>query len=797
MLTANTTQGTSTKDPYWAFVALLVKFNQLPFTDHSPANHAIFTRTTGALGGTATASTADFKFGRASYTTSSGVDGAVMHYNSPVGTTGNLTLAGNDFTIEAWVKLTSASATARTIIGQTGSGSSTLGWKWHITPARQMVLQRGFGTALVSRTSSTVISLSVWHHLAVVKKNNVVTFYLDGVADGSSNDAGWYNWNNSAGTGIGCSVASNTANAENPGEGFTNGYIDELRVTRYARYTTDFSVPTSEFPVDPVTTLSFPMEAVLAVSTSPVVPPFELIAAHSLVAASVSPARDTTNFKFGTSSNSFDGSTQAFMSGSTHLLSGRCDIFQPQGTVEGWFRPTSFTSARSLIHIYDTARTNTFLLSFTSTGVPRFEFLRGGSSVGVGTGPSALSTNTWYHIAVSVIGKTARLFVNGVQAATVTLTDFPLSGPSTLMVGSDIVSGTQANYFVGNMDDLRFTRNQAIYWDDFSVPTAALTSFVPYPPSGAYMRPVAYNTFTGSNGSTPSADNLGNTVSVAGSPAPTISTDAAIEGTTSMKFGPSNTSGVVVYAGEQAVFTASTTGGGAEGTLTVSGITSGSVKLGGILVSPAGLDLVAVSRFNTGSGGVGTYFMGASTTIGSGTFTELDNFFPYTDMFTLELWFYQTANGSVQVLVTKKPTSSNNTPFELAISASNMFSYRMNNTAPGTTWAGGVNVAAAGGGITTPNVAVSLNTWHHVALVRAYYQGSGSQLTGGFVKAFFDGKLVGITGGNWYSRLTYETAAMTLGAAANGSSPFNGYIDGFKMIRGVALYTGNFVPKRQ
>lgn len=84
-------------------------------------------------------------------------------------------------------------------------------------------------------TSTHGLTINTWHHIAYVRSGNVITFYVNGNSIGSVAFTG------SIGVGsttyIGCET----------GEGaFFNGYIDDLRFSRFARYTgASFQVPTS------------------------------------------------------------------------------------------------------------------------------------------------------------------------------------------------------------------------------------------------------------------------------------------------------------------------------------------------------------------------------------------------------------------------------------------------------------------------------------------------------------------------------------------------------------------------
>ena len=86
---------------------------------------------------------------------------------------------------------------------------------------------------------------------------------------------------------------------------------------------------------------------------------------------------------------------------------------------------------------------------------------------------TALSADTWYHIAVTRSGNTWKLFLNGTAEDTVTDSGTIVTGTGNrLFIGN---FGT--NYLNGYMDDLRITVGQARYTSNFTAPTTAhLTS---------------------------------------------------------------------------------------------------------------------------------------------------------------------------------------------------------------------------------------------------------------------------------------------------------------------------------
>ena len=95
-------------------------------------------------------------------------------------------------------------------------------------------------------TPATAFADNVWHHCAVVNDGTTVIMYMNGTlidsiaADSVHND----------GAGI--------SNGKRPHDGYRwYGWMDDIRVSNIARYTADFTPPTSRLTTDDNTVLLF------------------------------------------------------------------------------------------------------------------------------------------------------------------------------------------------------------------------------------------------------------------------------------------------------------------------------------------------------------------------------------------------------------------------------------------------------------------------------------------------------------------------------------------------------------
>lgn len=126
--------------------------------------------------------------------------------------------------------------------------------------------------------------------------------------------------------------------------------------------------------------------------------------------------------------------------------------------------------------------------------------------------------------------------------------------------------------------------------------------------------------------------------------------------------------------------------------------------------------------------------------------------------FTIEGWIYPTALGSNRSIAGIQ-TGSTNIWMYLVSDGRLAFSYG--------------NYNANGGKVT-------LNTWHHVAFTRL----------GTKCSVFLNGQEVSYT----FASAVTVSGPFLIGQRANGTTPFAGHIDEFRITVGVARYTGNFTP---
>ena len=105
---------------------------------------------------------------------------------------------------------------------------------------------------------------------------------------------------------------------------------------------------------------------------------------------------------------------------------------------------------------------------------------------------------------------------------------------------------------------------------------------------------------------------------------------------------------------------------------------------------------------------------------------------------------------------------------------------RMNNTNQSWQWQNGANGGASGFAALNSSSNLSLNTWHHLAVVK----------NSGTVTSYQDG----ISVGSYSDTQSFVADRLSIGADGTGGYPLNGYIENLQILKGVAKYTANFTP---
>ena len=484
-------------DPQWNNVSLLINADGGSIVNLSRYGEGNAVRYTVGTGGNPTASTTSPKFGSHSIN----LDGSSDHLTNAGGEM--LDIQSGDWTMEYWMRFPSGASWSTSNQIYFGQGSNNQNY-WHIsnhwntTSDIYMAVRvsgSSWATSVISSSGAVDQSDNDWHHYAFCNASNTLKIFKDGTEIGSGTFTGNANITNNFYIGAGYSTGG-LATAQQ------NHYIDDFRLTKgVARYTSNFTVPTAHLITAPDPADYHWDDVVLLMDydgnltdTSPIGRTMTAVTGGATTGGSA--AISTAQKKFGTHSLAIEGpdaGASATRVGGhlttphhANLLFGSGDFtietfirlnvqasgaVQDNGSVGGGYNMIAthiyFNGSTRLGWEWNINLSNTLSFRANIDGI--------GWGV-VGDGSSALSADTWYHVAVCRDGTKIRQYIDGVLEHEAT-TSGSMTVPSpeqTLKIGRyELNTGSAdiARHFDGYMDSFRITK-AARYTTNFTIPTA-------------------------------------------------------------------------------------------------------------------------------------------------------------------------------------------------------------------------------------------------------------------------------------------------------------------------------------
>lgn len=302
-----------------------------------------------------------------------------------------------------------------------------------------------------------------WHHFAVVRSGSAFSMYIDGVRVANGTHAG-----NCGSSTRNLMIGDNLAN--NGGDRNFLGKLDDLRISRFARYVSNFTPPTAALPTTASSTPADPYygytSLLLHMDGSSGSTNFVDSGPSALTVTAANSTISTTQAKYGGSSGSFTGTaSNAVVPSSTLFNFGTGDF-----TIECWIYwlggggspGTIFSTA------FPTDSQGVFI-GLLSSGA--FNYLAGNGTWAFNstTTSNAISANQWYHIAYVRSGSTFTVYINGIASGSTTSSPTLTNSNNQAVIGGRNVFG---QYFRGFIDDLRITK-YARYTSAFAPPAQA------------------------------------------------------------------------------------------------------------------------------------------------------------------------------------------------------------------------------------------------------------------------------------------------------------------------------------
>lgn len=336
-----------------------------------------------------------------------------------------------DFTIDTWVRF--ADLTFHPLMQQfEGLGPERFWAFYWNNSGSNLVFETtgGIGGDIFSIGKPWSPSVNTWYHVAVVRNRNVLTLYVDGVSIGSNAISG----------AVGNFAADLTIGAFTTSYIY-NGWMDEIRISNVARWTSNFTPPVQEYTSDQNTKLLLHLNHDFADSSS---------VNHSIT-SNGNVSIDHSNFRF-----------------------------QGDFTIDFWFFWSSYNTTYPRIlgqFADDDNHWNIYVNTSNQIGVQWYA--NGVAQIDKGSEIDVISTERWYHIAVVRSGTSLLLFIDGVWHA------WTASGPeigtnsladiaAPLFIGKHHAGGNPT-YFAGYIDELRIS-NTARWTQNFTPPDSEYSS---------------------------------------------------------------------------------------------------------------------------------------------------------------------------------------------------------------------------------------------------------------------------------------------------------------------------------
>lgn len=223
---------TSGADPDWRSTRLLLGFNSrnnaTSMIDEGPATFSV-----ASVNGNARIDTTQYRFGVSSLY----LDGSGDWVTFP--NSASWTMSSGDITAEAYIRLNATGSDQVILSRRPPSGTSTE-WQFLVTSANrlQLVAWGSAGAVVLNITGTTALASGAWYHVAFSRSLTTTRIFLDGSLEGSGVESAPIGSNSQTLT-IGRDPTTTPR--------YFNGWIDELRVTGSARYTSAFTPPSAPF----------------------------------------------------------------------------------------------------------------------------------------------------------------------------------------------------------------------------------------------------------------------------------------------------------------------------------------------------------------------------------------------------------------------------------------------------------------------------------------------------------------------------------------------------------------------
>jgi hypothetical protein len=350
-----------------------------------------------------------------------------------------------DFTVELWVyPITLNTPTGASVFC---CGNTSL-FQFNTLASGTRIEWYANGPATISVSYAGYLQINQWNHLVACRTGTTMAIFVNGTRLGTATDNTSYN--------LSQLYLSYQPTSAHP----FHGYMGGMRVIKgngpYDATSSTLTVPTAPLTAITNTTL------LLNFTNAGIYDATSKNDLETVGNAQIS----TTQSKWGGSSMYFDGTGDYVTSYNANALFRIGNIY----TIELWFYTTTIAAgAAGLICLATGASTNSGINIYRSGS----EIICNDGATG-GTGPSsgssAITANTWAHLAVVSDGSTTKMYIDGVLKGTYSGTTASSAALTYVTVGAN---GDKSSVLNGYIQDARITKGIARYTTNFTPPTAA------------------------------------------------------------------------------------------------------------------------------------------------------------------------------------------------------------------------------------------------------------------------------------------------------------------------------------
>jgi hypothetical protein len=361
----------------------------------------------------------------------------------------NMSVGANNFTVQGWVYPTAWTVEWNSVIS-TRPTSSTGGFSnVFVLGVHNSGYPYIYSGDMQITGAAGAVRLGNWTHLCVTRSGNTMRMFVNGALANTTTTLQNY------------TVSSGAVGANRNGSEQWTGYLSDVSlIGGEAIYTSAF--------VPPLNTVTAANNTLLLLNGTDAAI-FDSSTKNDI--ETVGDVRLNASIKkYGNTSIFFDGTGDYIRNSQPDLLN---DISGANFTIEFWVYFTSLATDQALVSKYGNAAENGGGLGYVLQWVQSSSALR--LVLGIGGGSDNLYpwswtpvTSTWYHVAVTRSGTSARAFINGTQiGSTTTVTTSDTVSPNSLQLGK---THTVSQHLSGYIDDFRLTKGYARYTNNFTPP---------------------------------------------------------------------------------------------------------------------------------------------------------------------------------------------------------------------------------------------------------------------------------------------------------------------------------------